>query len=271
VPGHLRRIAYETNVGLRLPPGADRRRLLADYLRLKARQVRGASGPGTARLLDWEIRYFDLATFAFVVEEIFLERIYELDLPDEPRILDCGANIGLASLFFAWRHPGARISAFEPGPATFEVLRANLDAAGVDADLRQVAVSDRAGEVLLYNPGGAGSVGSSVVTSRRADAPSDRVKAITLSSAVDERIDLLKLDVEGAEHQVLRELVDSGAIDQIDHIISDVNHHLVHGDELGRTLVLLEEAGFGYQISAPLPTPFQRDVAQDVILFAYRR
>ena len=47
-----------------------------------------------------------------------------------PRILDCGANVGLASLFFRRLYPQARITAFEADPALFAILEANLDANG---------------------------------------------------------------------------------------------------------------------------------------------
>jgi FkbM family methyltransferase len=41
-------------------------------------------------------------------------------------ILDCGANIGMATLFFKWLYPNARIDAFEPDPKTFQLLENNV-------------------------------------------------------------------------------------------------------------------------------------------------
>ena len=50
-----------------------------------------------------------------------------------PRILDCGANVGLASLFFRRAYPHARITAYEADPALFAILQANLGANGASA------------------------------------------------------------------------------------------------------------------------------------------
>lgn len=268
---HVRRTAYGTKLIASHPEGSARRRLLRDYWKLKARQLGGERGPGRASVLGWDIEFFDIDTFAFVFEEIFVERSYDVDLPPQPFIIDCGANIGLASLFFADRHPGARIVAYEPGSATFCVLEDNLRRAGVSAELHREAVSDADGEVELYHDTSPGSVGSSTLADAHASIGSERVPARRLSHRVTERVDLLKLDVEGAEHLVLAELAEAGSLASVDRIVFDYNHHLAGADELGRTLSLLEGAGFGYQLSGPFSLPFRAGVPQDLIIFAYRR
>ena len=78
---------------------------------------------------------------------------YDLELPTQPRlILDLGANVGYASVYFALRHPTARVIAVEPEPSNVAVLRRNV------AGLPSVAVVEGAvwphsGRVSLQDPG----------------------------------------------------------------------------------------------------------------------
>jgi len=66
------------------------------------------------------------STDRFVFEQIFLDRDYELPFELSPSlILDAGANVGFASIFFGNRYPDATIIALEPDPANFNSLVAN--------------------------------------------------------------------------------------------------------------------------------------------------
>jgi len=65
-------------------------------------------------------------TDRFVFEQIFLDGDYELPFYLSPRlILDAGANVGFASIFFANKYPGSAIIALEPDPANFNALMRN--------------------------------------------------------------------------------------------------------------------------------------------------
>jgi FkbM family methyltransferase len=62
----------------------------------------------------------------FVFEEIFLDCDYDLSFDISPRlIVDAGANVGFASIFFANRYPGSTIIALEPEPENFRLLLQN--------------------------------------------------------------------------------------------------------------------------------------------------
>lgn len=123
--------------------------------------------------------------------------------------VDVGANVGYFSLLAAARvGPDGRVIAFEPNPANCDLLRQSAAANGFERviDLRAVAVAEEAG-TLLFSTSGVDSNGQIVSPTGSAagsDLPS--VEAVTLDDALAEcdRVDVIKIDVEGAEGRVWR-------------------------------------------------------------------
>src|SRR5689334_9097667 len=103
------------------------------------------SGPAGDCVLNVRRNAWDTFTFY----EVFLKRVYRagLPLPQGATVVDCGANIGLASAYFALHTPNIRITAVEPEPTNFSLLERNL--AGINANLHRAVLTDRPGEVLL--------------------------------------------------------------------------------------------------------------------------
>jgi FkbM family methyltransferase len=138
------------------------------------------------------------------VEEVLLGAEYEVPgLDDVEVVVDLGSHIGTSILFFRARYPEARIYGFEPDPATFAKLEANVGgAAGVT--VRRCAVTGAAGESALY--ASSYSLRSSLV-SGSADSRAITVPTVTFDDLIAERgldrIDLLKLDIEGSEYEAL--------------------------------------------------------------------
>ena len=85
-------------------------------IRLRAeRQPRRT--PGMLRLMDLEIEYVDALSLAPQWHDIFVRRTLDFrPATDTPLVLDCGANIGLASIWIKRAFPRARITAFEADP-----------------------------------------------------------------------------------------------------------------------------------------------------------
>ena len=80
--------------------------------------------PCSIRMLDYELQVSDLLSFCPQWHDIFVDGALEFARdPAAPRILDCGGNVGLASLFFKRRYPVARITAYEADPALFGMLQ----------------------------------------------------------------------------------------------------------------------------------------------------
>jgi FkbM family methyltransferase len=227
------------------------------------------------RLLGFRVEAFNYESLHFLFREIFVRSQYWCECAnDRPLIFDCGANIGLATLFFKWRYPRSSIHCFEPDRRTFEMLRRNVTANGLtDVQLHNVALSNISGTTEFFIDGRhSGSLLMSMDPQRisGADVEKTYVDSAKLSALVNGRpVDLVKLDVEGAEHLVMVDLVESGAIGMVRQLVVEY-HHNVHrrSASLGDFLRLLESAGFKYQLDAAWTPP--RDEFQDVLLYAYR-
>jgi FkbM family methyltransferase len=171
-------------------------------------RVRAYGREGRALLSDYShIRLLEL---------IFLDGHYAVDpLVPEPRVVvDLGSNIGLSILFFRLRFPDAKIFGVEPDPTAFELLQRNVAGLG-DVTVRQAAVGDHAGTATFWSAPGA--VASSLFQTHDAqhpvEVPVETFERLLADFGVD-RIDVLKLVVEGSEFEALRS-VDLGRIDTL--------------------------------------------------------
>jgi FkbM family methyltransferase len=141
-----------------------------------------------------------------VYKKIFIDEEYALPF-DSPilSIIDLGANTGMASLYFHRAFPNAQIVTIEPDPANFEILTRNLSGLPNVKPIR-AAVWTHDGEIQLFDPG-IGAWGLQVSENTTSSAPSVTVPAISLPSLLREfpsgHLDLLKIDIEGAEKEIL--------------------------------------------------------------------
>ena len=128
-------------------------------------------------------------------------------------VIDVGANIGISSIALARLYAG-RIYAFEPIASNIKYLQANLRANRVEnVECRKCALGVTQGQATMaINPNQ--SVSPYVVESGRAKIPAwyemEKVQMVTLSSFLEEigfpLVDLLKMDCEGAEYGLVKDL-----------------------------------------------------------------
>jgi FkbM family methyltransferase len=197
--------------------------------------------PAEVTFAGHTVRLGDAPSFLSAWDEIFVNRIYEIrgDPAHRPCLVDAGANIGLAALFWKWRYGSFRYVGFEPDPAVAACCRENLRAWRIDGELHEVAVAGREG-VSWFRPDHAD--GGQLAAARPAgDAASFEVKRQRLSTLLPDAVDLLKLDVEGAEGEVLAEI--APCLSRVKALF--VEWHSRAGEKgLGRAIGLLESAGF---------------------------
>src|SRR2546427_6179555 len=140
----------------------------------------------------------------YLFYEVFLSTYYQI--PDHLKreamtIVDLGANIGLASRFFAETFPNARFVCVEPNPSNIAILRKNVATLGARVRIIEGAISDRAGEAHF--------AGSLECWRGRLDKNASSgcvVRCYTMDEIFTlggiDRIDILKINIEGAEEQL---------------------------------------------------------------------
>jgi len=238
------------------------------------RLLRRRRNDDRAKLGVFKVRFVGRSSFAFQQREIFEERQYLFETDNAaPFVVDCGANIGMSILYFKDIYPEARILAFEPDPAAFACLRENVTGNALsNIQLENAALASMEGETdFFYDRADPASLRMSIVRERM---PRDKktVRAVRLSRFLDEEVDFLKLDVEGAELDVIRELADTGKLRLVRQMLVEYHHHIVRThDGLSKFLALLEEDGFGYQIEGHIDRPLPRERAQDLRIYGYRK
>jgi FkbM family methyltransferase len=186
--------------------------------------------------------------------DIFVEQSLAFEsVETSPRILDCGANIGLASLFYKRRYPSARVTAFEADPAIAALLAHNLRAnSAADVDVVAAAVWTETGAISFRADGADAGTIVAGESSREGAAP--LVPAIRLADRLaSERIDLLKLDIEGAEVAVLADC--AGVLENVSAILLEVHEFNPGRRRSPELLQLLERSGFAYAVTHVTPLP----------------
>lgn len=119
-------------------------------------------------------------------------------------VVDVGANVGAATLWFASRAPKARIVAVEPSPAVIPSLVRNVEAAGLSQRVDVVPVALGATSGTGYLVPSPSSITATVGASRTGHpVPVVSLRQLLDQAGIDE-LDLLKLDCEGAELEILR-------------------------------------------------------------------
>lgn len=141
----------------------------------------------------------DLATF----NEVIVRRDYDMELPFVPKqIIDGGANIGLTSVFFANKYPDATIIAIEPDADNFKCMQHNVAFYSQIKPLNSAIWSNSA--YLHVVDHGRGTDGYTVEVAPEA-AP-DKFMATSIDDIMKDnnwnRIDILKLDIEGSEKEI---------------------------------------------------------------------
>jgi FkbM family methyltransferase len=152
---------------------------------------------------DFKIR--DGAGAAHIFYEIFLRDQYpKAMLGGAKTIVDVGSNIGLFSYYARLQAPNARIIAIEADPDTFALLNLNLANQNVER-LHQAAASE-AGTIDFYSSEISGWSSRYAVlgakNARRVSVPAEPL-SVTLGKLGVDGIDFLKIDVEGAEYDIL--------------------------------------------------------------------
>ena len=186
--------------------------------------------PGITFPFYLRCRTSDVATF----DQIFVDQEYDCVVTRPPKVIvDAGANIGLASIYFANRFPESRIVAIEPEASNFERLRSNV-APYLNIVPVQAALWNKNEEIDLVDPG-AGNWGFMTFGSGSLERPRGDLRHKVRGMTVDrimhdyalDRIDILKVDIEGAEREVFQD--PSAWLDRVDALIIELHDRVKPG------------------------------------------
>ena len=161
--------------------------------------------------------------------------VYVPALGTQPLLIDCGlgCDISFPTAFLA--HFGGRVIGIDPNPRALEYVRSHCPAG---MEVRGEAFWSEAGQTLRFHlprppeqlPQGADGVsGSLLATHSYAGDTMIEVRTTSLAEILDaarrDECDVLKLDIEGAEYEVLQALCASGSIGRARQVLIEFHHH----------------------------------------------
>lgn len=201
---------------------------------------------GTSQIFGKTFNYHHKMAFIRTYDEIIKKEIYHFNPKNEhPVIIDCGASMGLSLLYFSKTYPGAVIDAFEPDESILDTLESNIKTYEMNrVTLHKKAVWISEETLRFYTNRGLGGR----LTHEYNTPDFKTVETIRLKDFIGEKkIDLLKIDIEGAEFRILKDC--ESKLSQIDHLF--VEYHSPADDEqkLDDVLHLLKNNGFRYHLS----------------------
>ncbi len=179
--------------------------------KLKTGNTNRISVPGIPYPIRLRKDTSDIPTF----HHIFNAEEYDINLDFEPKtIIDAGANVGLAAIYFANKYPNAKIISIEPERSNFDLLEENTRHYKNVYPIRR-ALSNQADQYLDIVDNGFGKWG--FMTEEKKDATDeskeDLVQTITIDEIIKENeldvVDIVKIDIEGAEKELFENNYDN--------------------------------------------------------------
>ena len=207
------------------------------------------------KLLNHKTYFHGGAEYLHGINEIFIDEIYHQALPEKSFIIDCGANIGLSVIYLKNICPSAEIIAFEPDEINYQLLQKNIES----HQLKNITARKEAvwKENTTLNFVQDGTTGSKIGTSENPKTVS--VKAVRLKDLLTKKVDFLKLDIEGAEYDVLKDIQDE--LHWINNLFLEYHGSFSQNGELTEILNIINKSGFKFYIKEAanvFPKPFMR-------------
>jgi FkbM family methyltransferase len=243
--------------------------ILSTWLGIKFSQLTYSSGKSSfkTRLFGKKWVGLDPQTVNYVFKEVFINEEYRIEnLSTSPLIVDCGSNIGTSLLYFKKLYPESKIIGFEANPIVYSLLEQNITYQELsNVEIHPVALFDKETELIFYT----GSSNQNLMGSlfkKRGGANEVNVKTKLLSQFLlpYDKVDVVKIDVEGAEWNVLTDLTSSNSLQKVQNFL--IEYHLNMPGEQGKLsqfIKIFEDHGYKYSIKGKFSTPGE---FQDLLL-----
>lgn len=214
-----------------------------EYRRIKSLPRHTAS---ETYLLGKRLIFLDKSAFTMYTSVFGRESYRFPSSKTSPVIIDCGANIGLCVIYFKQLYPDSTVIAFEADPSTFQALRENVS----NFELTNVKLIPKAvwsceARLPFYLKGGI----SSRIALEADTENITQVDATSLRPYLNSPVDFLKMNIEGAEYEVLESCKD--LLGNVQNIFVDYHSAPGRDQRLGDLLRMFTDAGFRYYLETP--------------------
>lgn len=192
----------------------------------------------------------DCQSFLWQFKEIFVEEYYRFNSDTEsPVIFDCGANIGTSCIYFKKIFPKAKVTAFEANPEIVKILENNLKNNGFN----DITIINKA--VWINYDGLEIGLENADASSIYKDKNRRSVDSVRLKDYLEkeESVDMLKIDIEGAEAEVLSDCRYNLSI--VKNLFIEFHSFIGREQKLSEIFSILEQSGFRYYINSPDTKP----------------
>lgn len=221
--------------------------------------------PATYSIHDFTFKGTSLSELRHIIKEVFDQHIYYFESNvSKPRIIDLGAHIGIATHYFAKMHPNAEITSVEPHPLAFKLLKENCDwnrlnnvtvVQAAVVPTHTVPASQEVTETTtkLYTDSAKEWLSSTSIYNRawnktQEDMVEITVPTIHLAKLIHSKpVDLLKIDIEGAEWDVLLKAGDE--LRNVAHLILEYHPRFTQDEQK----IVQHLKKFGLQLTEDLP------------------
>jgi len=228
---------------------------------------------GVLKLKSTSIHYNDGPSLYEQYRQIFINEIYAFpNYKDSNYIIDCGANIGTSVLFFIKNCPHAKIIAFEPNPEIYRTLKKNTEKLD-NVEIKSSAVWSYDGQIEInVDLADASSITSNIQGSKKITVESER-----LLPYLDKQVDFLKIDVEGAELEILKDIKDK--LHNIKNIFIEYHATDLKNTSFIEIINILHTSGFEFilnpeqKITSPyknISEPINNPYYYQICIFAFK-
>lgn len=205
-------------------------------------------------------------------KDIFIQGIYDFKAShSKPKILDGGGYVGFSTLYFKSRYPESQITVFECEPKALDLLKTNLTSNGYDdVEIVEAALAAEEGRLRFSQEGG--DAGSLFLN----EGPSIEVNCVKLDQWLGEEIDFLKLNIEGAEMDVLASCGEK--LKNVKEMIIEFHSFAGQDQRLQDLLSTLSKQGFRYMLNhfdyesnRAVKPPFELNEKTTYVLLVYAK
>jgi FkbM family methyltransferase len=189
-------------------------------------------------------------SFPNLYEKIFRDEIYKVPESNEKiYIIDCGANIGLGMKYWNKKLNNVEFLGFEPDPFVFKALKKNFEKES-NFRLLNMALSDKEDFLNFTSNGG---ISGSLNLTKKLDSLV-KVPVVKLSDFIDRNVFLLKIDIEGEEIKVIKEI--QHKLKYVKFLFIEYHSFISQEQELSIILEILEANNFRYYLDSDVKKNF---------------